>query len=389
MAADSAQDRTLPATPRRIEKARAEGQVARSRELGHLAAFAAACALAVSMAPWIMEWLGLALAGGLRFDAAQLRGTQPMADRLGAGTWNFVWAALPLGALMVCAALLAGVACGGWTFSWKAIAPQAQRINPLAGLGRLFSFQQLGLASKAALLALVLGTIGAAFVWQAAPRFVHGLQLPLPAAMAHLGDAVWAGFTLMLIALTAFAVVDVPLQRWVWMRQLRMSHQEVKQEHKESEGSPEIKQRVRQRMREMANKRMLAAVPTADLVVMNPDHFAVALKYDERTMAAPRVVAKGADLMAFRIRDLARDSQVPVLRAPPLARALYAHAPLDGEIPAALFSAVAQVLAWVYQLKAHTRGRGLPPAELPPLNVPAELDPLNPGSLRPKPPRAR
>ena len=382
MAADSAQDRTLPATPRRIEKARAEGQVARSRELGHLAAFAAIAALLAAMAPWIVDWLGRALAAGLRFDASQLQGTQPMVERLNAGTWRFVWAALPLGALMVVAALLAGVLSGGGNLSWKAVAPQAPRIHPLSGLARVFSLQQLGMASKAALLALVLGVIGAAFVWQAAPRFIHGLQLALPAAFLHLGQAVWAGFSLLLIALTAFAAIDVPLQRWMWLRQLRMSHQELKQEMKESEGNPEIKQRVRQRMREMANKRMLAAVPTADLVVMNPEHFAVALKYDERSMAAPRVVAKGADLMAFRIRDAAKEAEVPVLRAPPLARALYAHAPLDGEIPAALFSAVAQVLAWVYQLKASAGRPGLAPAELPPLNVPPELDPLSPDSLK-------
>jgi flagellar biosynthetic protein FlhB len=379
MAADSAQDRTLPATPRRIQKARRDGQVPRSRELGHLAAFLVACGLLVGFAPWIIEWLGQALAAGLRFDAAQLRGTQPMVDRLGQGTWNFVWAALPLGLALALAALLAGVACGGWNFTWKALTPQFSRVDPLSGLGRLFSLQQLGMAAKAALLALVLAVIGGLFAWHAAPRFLHGLHMALPAAFSHVGQAVWAGFSLLLIALTAFAVVDVPLQRWVWLRQLRMSHQELKQELKESEGNPQIKQRLRQRMRELANRRMLAAVPTADLVVMNPDHFAVALKYDETTMRAPRVVAKGADLMAFRIRDAAQAAQVPVLRAPPLARALYAHAPLDREIPAALFAAVAQVLAWVYQLKA-SAARGLPPAEPPPLDVPPELDPLNPAA---------
>jgi flagellar biosynthesis protein FlhB len=384
MAADSAQDRTLPATPRRIEKARAEGQVARSRELGHLAAFGAAGALLAGLAPWAVEWMGQALAAGLRFDASQLQGTRPMVDRLGAGGWDFVKAAVPLGLLMVIAALLAGVLAGGWNFSWKGLAPRGERINPLAGLGRVFSLQQIALASKAALLALVLVCIGAAFVWHTAPRFLHGLQMALPAAIGHLGQSLWLGFVLVLIALLAFAAIDVPLQRWVWLRQLRMSHQELKQELKETDGNPEIKQRVRQRMREMANKRMLAAVPTADLVVMNPEHFAVALKYDERTMAAPRVVAKGADLMAFRIRDAAKEAQVPVLRAPPLARALYAHAPLDGEIPSALFSAVAQVLAWVYQLKSYRAGSGVAPAELPVLNVPPELDPLTPGAPTPR-----
>jgi flagellar biosynthetic protein FlhB len=156
-----------------------------------------------------------------------------------------------------------------------------------------------------------------------------------------------------------------------------MSHQEVKQEHKEVEGNMEIKAKIRARMREMANRRMLAAVPTADLVVMNPTHYAVALKYDEGKMGAPRVVAKGADLMAMRIRDTAKESKVPVLQAPVLARALYAHAEVDREIPAARFAAVAQVLAYVYQLRAALSGRVALPGALPELNVPAELDPHN------------
>jgi flagellar biosynthetic protein FlhB len=176
-------------------------------------------------------------------------------------------------------------------------------------------------------------------------------------------------------ALALFALVDVPLQRHLLRERLKMSVQEVKKEHKETEGNPEVKARLKSRMRELANRRMLAAVPKADLVVMNPSHFAVALKYEEGAMGAPRVVAKGADLMAFRIRDAAQGAKVPVLRAPPLARALYAHAEIDREIPAALFAAVAQVLAYVYQLRAALQGRAAMPQAMPELKVPAELDP--------------
>ena len=169
----------------------------------------------------------------------------------------------------------------------------------------------------------------------------------------------------------------MPLQRYQHAERLKMSHQEVKQEHKESEGSPEVKSKLRARMREITKRRMMAAVPTADLVVMNPTHYAVALKYDDQKMGAPRVVAKGADLLALAIRDLATGSKVPVLQAPVLARALYAHAKLDHEIPAALFGAVAQVLAYVYQLRAALAGQVAMPNALPELNVPAELDPHN------------
>jgi len=189
------------------------------------------------------------------------------------------------------------------------------------------------------------------------------------------GRTVVAGLSLLLLLLAAFAVVDVPLQRYQHRTRLKMSRQELKQEHKESEGNVEVKSKVKARMREMANRRMLTAVPKADLVVMNPTHYAVALKYDEAKMGAPRVVAKGADLMAMRIRDTANGAHVPVLQAPVLARALYAHAEIDREIPAALFAAVAQVLAYVYQLRAAMQGQAAMPQELPALDVPAELDP--------------
>jgi flagellar biosynthetic protein FlhB len=184
------------------------------------------------------------------------------------------------------------------------------------------------------------------------------------------------GLLLVLVVLALFALVDVPLQRQLLMRRLRMSVEEMKKEYKEVEGNAEVKAKLKLKMREMANRRMLAAVPQADLVVMNPTHFAVALKYDEATMAAPRVVAKGADLLAFKIRDLAREHQVPVLQAPPLARALYTHCELDHEVPARLFTAVAQVLAWVYQVRdAMAVHASTPPAPVP--EVPDDLDPLN------------
>jgi flagellar biosynthetic protein FlhB len=180
---------------------------------------------------------------------------------------------------------------------------------------------------------------------------------------------------LLVLALATFALVDVPLQRKLHLDRLKMSQQEMKEEFRQLEGNMEIKNKVKARMREMANRRMLTAVPKADIVIMNPTHYAVALKYDDAAMAAPRVVAKGADLMALKIRDIAREAKVPVLQAPPLARALYAHAEVDQEVPAALFGAVAQVLAWVYQLRAAMAGQGAMPAEPPALTVPEALDP--------------
>jgi flagellar biosynthetic protein FlhB len=278
---------------------------------------------------------------------------------------------------MLVVAVASGVLSGGWNFTLQPLTPNFSKINPLTGIGRVFSGHQLVETLKASLLALVLAAVGAAYLVQRWHEHAELLSMPLPAALVAGGQLILSGLIWVAAVLALFALVDVPLQRFQLQKRLRMSVQEVKQEFKEAEGSPEIKSRMRARMREMANRRMLAAVPLADLVVMNPTHFAVALKYDDRKMAAPRVVAKGADLLAFKIRDLAKDAKVPVLLMPPLARALYAHTEVDQEIPARLFSAVAQVLAWVYQLRdAMAAGRGLA-GEPPVPEIPADMDPLN------------
>jgi flagellar biosynthesis protein FlhB len=374
---DSAQDRTLPATARKISKAREEGQVARSRDLGHFAALLAASLALVAVSSQLTGWLQRLLARGLSFDALTVSQPERMADRLAEFGVEMLLVVLPMGLLMMGVGVAASVACGGWNFSWKAMEPKFSKLDPISGVARLFSASQIGMTLKACLLALVLGLIGALFVQANMGRFLHSMAVPLPAALNHAAGTVWAGMLLLLLAVGAFALVDVPLQKFVWLRGLRMSHQEVKQEHKEIEGNAEIKGKQKAQMREAANRRMLAAVPSASVVVMNPTHFAVALRYDDGKMAAPLVVAKGADLMAFRIRDAARAAQVPVLEAPPLARALYAHSEVDREIPAALFSAVAQVLAWVFQLRAAMAGKGRAPGDLPDLQVPPELDPKN------------
>jgi flagellar biosynthesis protein FlhB len=373
--AESAQDRHLPASARKIEKAREDGQVARSRDLGHFGAIAGGGALLVALAPLATGWLQELVAQGLNFDARALAGSRPMIERLGEATLRMLALVLPIGAVLTAVALAAGVVCGGWNWTLKPIEPKFDKFNPLSGLGRILSKHQLGETLKACTLALVLGAIGALWLRSHANDFAQTLALPLPAAIAQGASMLQAGLVLLVIALAAFAVIDVPLQRKRLLDRLKMSHQELKEEHKQLEGNQEVKSKMRVRMREMANRRMLAAVPKADLVVMNPTHYAVALKYDDKTMAAPRVVAKGADLIALKIRDLAKEAKVPVLQAPPLARALYAHAEVDREVPAALFAAVAQVLAWVYQLRASMAGQGSAPAEPQALPVPAELDP--------------
>lgn len=368
-------ERHLPPTEKRLRKARSEGQVARSRDLSHFAAVATCGALLVAFAPRLGAWLRDLLAEGLRFDLHTLQQPESMLDRLGPLVLKLLMVVLPLGGVMMAVAVGAGVLSGGWNWTMKPLAPQFGKLNPLSGLKNLVSKTHLLGTLKAIVLAVVLGTIGTLYLKAKLPMFTEALAMPLPQAFAHILSSMQAGLAMLVVALALFAVIDVPLQRHLWKSRLKMSHQEVKQEHKETEGNVEVKAKVRAKMRELVKRRMIAAVPTADLVVMNPTHYAVALKYDDQKMAAPRVVAKGADLLAMKIRDVAREAKVPVLQSPPLARALYAHAEVDREIPAALFGAVAQVLAYVYQLRAALRGQGRAPQNVPDVQVPDELDP--------------
>ncbi len=375
MADQHAQDRNLPASQRKLEKAREEGQLARSRDLSHFASIAAGGAVVVFMGPTIATELQRVLGEGLSFDGATLANPAAMGERLMSLALAFLAVVLPIGALMIVVAVGAALLAGGWVWTLKPLMPSFGKLDPLAGLPRLVSKRQLGDAMKACLLALLIGGVATFYMSRHLDTIAGILSLPLPAALSHAGHALMGGLAFVVLLLGVFALVDVPLQRQLHLSRLKMSHQEAKQENKELEGNTEVKSKVKALMRERANRRMIAAVPRADLVVMNPTHYAVALKYDESTMGAPRVIAKGADLLAMRIRDAANDHKVPVLQAPVLARALYAHAEVDREIPAALFAAVAQVLAYVYQLRAALTGAAPMPGELPELSVPPELDP--------------
>lgn len=372
--ADSAQDRNLPASERRKSRAREDGQLPRSRDLGHFAALAAGGALMFVGAEPLAWWLRNLLAAGLHFDHATVHNPAAMGEMLSQLGLKALLVIVPLGLLMMGVGVLTAIVSGGWNVSFKAITPNFGRFNPIAGLGRMFSKDHWIDVLKMVALASVLGGVGALYLKARFMGMASLLLMPLPEAIATLAGTVAGGFGLLLLLLGAWALIDVPLQRHLWLNRLKMTREEVKQEFKDAEGNQEVKGRIKQRMREMSRKRMLAAVPTADLVVMNPTHYAVALKYDEARMGAPRVIAKGTDLLAMKIRDLARDAKVPVLQAPPLARALYTHVELDGEVPAALFAAVAAVLAWVYQLR-RAPNLALP---APQVTVPDELDPQSP-----------
>jgi flagellar biosynthetic protein FlhB len=271
--------------------------------------------------------------------------------------------------------LLTAFASGSWALSTKPLMPDIGRINPLKGFGRLFSKQQLVDTARLSGVTAIVAVVAWQFIASHVELFGTLVMQPLESGLGQLGNWLMLGVGLLLLVVALVAIVDFPAQKFLHAQRMRMSHQEVKQEHKEAEGDPHVKSQRRARQREMAQRNSVGAVPRADLVVMNPTHYAVAIRYDDATMNAPRVIAKGADLLALKIRDVAQASKVPVLQSPMLARALYAHAEIDDEIPSALYTAVAQVLAYVYQLKAALKGQGVMPGDMPTPVVPPELDP--------------
>jgi flagellar biosynthetic protein FlhB len=371
----SSQDKNLPATAHRLKKARDDGQVARSKDLSNLAVLGGGAAVLMVMAPMGFELLRSALQRQLRFDHASLQHPQLLMERLASAFGDGLVLYLPLGLLVLALAIVTTVAAGSFAISTKPITPDLTRLSPLAGFKRLFSKQQMVEVFKLTGITVVVGVVAWMFISAHVEQFATLLMRPLEGALGQLGSWLSLGVGLLLTVILLVAVIDLPVQKFLHGHRLRMSLEEVKREHREMEGDPHVKGQRRARQRELAQRNSIGAVPKADLVVMNPTHYAVAIRYDDTTMGAPRVVAKGADLLAMKIREVAQAHKVPVLQAPMLARALYAHAEIDDEIPSALYTAVAQVLAYVYQLKAALKGEGVMPGEMPTPQVPPELDP--------------
>jgi flagellar biosynthetic protein FlhB len=374
---ESSQEKSLPATERKLQKAREDGQGARSRDLSHLAILGAGAACLLVLTPQLMEHMQRALGQQLRFDSSTVMAPASMLTRLKDMVMVGLVASAVFAVLTSGAALISAIGAGGWIFSAKPITPQFNRLNPISGAANLFSKQQMANVAKMVLMTAILSFVAWKFMGNSIDSMAMLVLQPSPLALRHVAQWLTSGASLLLLVVFLAAVIDVPLQAYFFKSRLKMSHEEVKQEHKESDGNPHTKGRIRQRQREMADRASVGAVPKADFVVMNPTHYAVALKYDDKTMSAPQVIARGTDMIAFKIRDLAGAHGIPVLQSPMLARALYAHAELDQAIPATLYTAVAQVLAYVYRLKAAMRGEGKMPDALVQPHVPPELDPLN------------
>lgn len=374
MAEDSDLEKTESATPRRLQKAREEGQIVRSRELSTFALLAAGFFGVWGMSDTIGEHLQSMLRASFTFDHATVFETRRMLIGAGAAGREGLYALLPVLAFTGAAALLAPMALGGWQLSSKGFEPKFSRLNPISGLGKIFSINgpvQLGLSLAKT---LVVGCIGGTAIWNRREEILALATQPLHLALANTMHliAVCCGMTV--AGMFVVAALDVPYQLWQFHKKLRMTKEEVKREHRESEGDPHIKGRIRQQQRAIARRRMMTQVPKADVVVTNPTHFAVALQYTDGEMRAPKVVAKGVNLVAARIREIAAENNVPLLEAPPLARALYHNVDLNREIPGPLYGAVAEVLAWVYQLRRFNTEGGVAPVAPTEFDVPADLD---------------
>ena len=377
MAEESDLERTEAASPRRLEQAREEGQVARSRELATFALLAAGFGGFYALGGPLGAKFADMMRHAFTFDRAAGFETGQMLQRAGGMEAQAFLAILPIYGLLCLAALTSPLALGGWLFTAKPLAPNLSRLDPLAGLGRMFSANGLIQLGMAIAKCVVVGGVAVAVVLHQKEAVLQLLGEPLHTALPQAAHLVGLCCVYIVGSMLLLVGLDVPYQLYAHGKKLRMTKEEVKREHKENEGDPHIKGKIRAQQRALAKRRMMQQVPKADVIVTNPTHYAVALKYDEGRMSAPRVLAKGSDLVAQRIRELGAEHGVPLLEAPPLARALYHHTDLNQEIPAALYGAVAEVLAWVYQLRRWREGAAdaVEPAVPTALDVPAGLDP--------------
>ncbi|WP_374339428.1 flagellar biosynthesis protein FlhB [Leeia sp.] len=367
-------ERTEPATGRRISEARERGQVPNSRELATLVSLASGVAGLMMLGPGLLHALSTVLQKGLNFEWSQNSTPQAMLEQLYRMSLDMLIASLPWLALVAVAAVIAPLLLHGWLFTWQSIAPDFSRVSPLNGLKRLFSAQSAVELLKAVLKSVLIGGAALWVLWRQKETLVGLLSVELNTGIG----IVWTlGIKVLLYALGGMllvAAVDVPYQLWQYAKSLRMTKQEIKDEAKESEGDPQIKGRIRALQREAARRRMMSAIPKADVIVTNPTHYAVALQYQEG-MSAPRVIAKGMGIIAERIMEIGREHRIPTLRTPPFARALYQHAELEQDIPAPLYTAAAEVLAYVYQLKTYQQVGGVAPVFPEELSVPADMVP--------------
>jgi len=364
------QEKTEDATPRKLEKAKEEGQVARSRELNSVAIVTFGAVAVMFIAPELTR----VMMDNTRFLITHAASPDiSLPTVLGNAIVDAVWAILPFSLVMFTAGVLSSISVGGLLLSGKAIKPKMERLSPIKGLGRMFSKKSAVELVKSVAKVILIGGMSTLILSFTMDDLLMLGTLPVETAIVK--GIGYVGWALLIIgaALIFIAIADVPFQMAEHKKQLKMTKQEVKDEHKDSEGKPEVKAKIRAMQQQVAQRKMLEDVPDADVVITNPEHFAIAIKYSQGQNSAPLMVAKGVDHMAFRIREIADHHEIPIVPMPPLARAIYFSTDIGHEIPAGLYIAVAQVLAYIYQLEQYKRGQIPQAPNLGRVDVPDEF----------------
>jgi flagellar biosynthetic protein FlhB len=373
MAEDNDQEKTEEPTQKRLTDAKKKGQIARSRELNTFVMMIVSAWLLLVQGQQVGQGLLAMMHNDFHVSREVIFEPNVSAVFFQQSMKEGLLLVTPIMAILTVAAIIAPIALGGWIFNMESIAPKFDKLDPIKGLPKLFSLNGLIELFKAMLKVTLVGVV-AWLIFNSIFAELIGLSAePLEQSVMHALKLIGYSFLILSGALVFVAAIDVPYQLWNHNKNLKMSLQEIKDEHKDAEGSPEIKQRIRRTQLEMSLGRMMQEVPKADVIVTNPSHYAVALKYDEGSGSAPILVAKGIDLIAAQIRNIALEAQVPLVAAPPLARALYYSTDIDEEIPQGLYLAVAQVLAYIYQLKEAQRNRSVKPAPPKDIKVPPEF----------------
>ncbi|KJV32737.1 flagellar biosynthesis protein FlhB [Aquitalea magnusonii] len=374
MAEDSDLERTEPASAKRLQTARDDGNVPRSRELSTFAVTMTGVALLMTLGGKLGTAIMVMMKQLLIFDQHTVAQAEPAIIRFKEAMFGMLWQLLPIFGGLAIVAVATPILIGGWNFTLAPLEPKLTKLNPASGIKRIFSLNAATEGLKAILKSMLIGGVAVWIIWRERTDILGLLSMPLEAGILKMTDMLITTFFIVTAAMLMLVVIDVPFQLWNYHKQLRMTKEEIKQEYKEMEGSPEVKGRIRQLQREAARKRMMQEIPKANVIVTNPTHYAVALKYEEG-MQAPEIVAMGTLKLAEKIIATGKEHKVTVMRSPSFARALYFHGELGREIPARLYTAAAQILAYVYQLKAYEYNGGLAPVFPDQLDVPADLDP--------------
>ncbi|MEW8507794.1 MAG: flagellar biosynthesis protein FlhB [Candidatus Thiodiazotropha sp.] len=369
---ENGQEKTEQPSAKRLLDAKRKGQVPRSRELNSMAVTLIGVTTLVVMSRGLGNDFSEMMSRSFVLTHEQIFDINTMVIQLGERFLDMLLALIPFFILVVLAAIFSSVALGGFSISAEALSPKLSKLSPIKGMKRVFSARGLVEMLKALFKFIFIGGITILLLWLSLGKFLslHGMEIAQ--ALQHLNGLIGWSVILMTSTMILIAAIDVPFQLWDHKRQLKMTRQELRDELKETEGKPEVKSRIRQLQREMAQRRMMQEVPKADVIVTNPTHYAVALQYDPQSMHAPKLLAKGADLVAMNIREVGTEAKVPIVESAMLARAIYFHTELNAFIPAGLYLAVARLLAYVFQLRAYQSEGGEYPVLPEELSIPEE-----------------